>query len=69
MRKRTTKAKRILDIVVKHWRPTIGSLIILISIFLLLLKKIEVETLAAIVTSLIAIGYIPKSKDNERDTE
>jgi hypothetical protein len=69
MKKRTTKAKRILDIVVKHWRPTVGSLIILVSIFLLLLKKIEVETLAAIVTSLIAIGYIPKSKDDERGVE
>jgi hypothetical protein len=64
MRKRATKPRRIIDIIVKHWRSTIGSLVILISIFLLIFKVISTETLAAIVTALIAAGYIPKAKDD-----
>ena len=49
MRKRATKPRRIIDIIVKHWRGTVGSLMILISIFLLIFKVISTETLAAIV--------------------
>ncbi len=64
MARRTNKARRIVDIIFKHWKPTIGSLTILVSVFLLILKKIEVETLAAIVAALLAAGYIPKSKDD-----
>lgn len=65
MRKRTTKQRRIVDIVVKHWRGTIGSLMILVSIFLLIFKVITAETLTAIIAALIAAGYIPKAKDND----
>jgi hypothetical protein len=43
----------------------VGSLVILISVFLLILKKIEVETLAAIVAALLAAGYLPKAPDND----
>ena len=68
MPRKTTKARRILDIIVKHWRPTIGSLTILICVYLLILKRIEVETLAAIVAALLAAGYIPKAKTDEGDT-
>lgn len=64
MARRTNKARRIVDIIVKHWKPTIGSLTILVSVFLLILKKIEVETLAAIVAAMLAAGYIPKAKDD-----
>lgn len=64
MARRTNKAKRIFSIILKHWKPTIGSLTILVSVFLLILKKIEVETLAAIVAAMLAAGYIPKSKDD-----
>jgi hypothetical protein len=53
------------NVVLKYWRSTIGSLLVLVSVFLLILKKIEVETLAAIIAALIAAGYIPKSKENE----
>jgi hypothetical protein len=63
--RKLNKSKRILNAVLKHWRPTIGSLLVLVSVFLLILKKIEVETLAAIIAALIAAGYIPKSKENE----
>ncbi len=65
MARRTNKGRKILDIIIKHWRPTIGSLMILVSVFLLIFKVISTETLAAIVTALIAAGYIPKSKDSE----
>jgi hypothetical protein len=37
---------------------------ILVSIFLLIFKVISTETLAAIVATLIAAGYIPKAKDD-----
>jgi ubiquitin-protein ligase len=64
MARQTNKAKRICSIILKHWKPTIGSLTILVSVFLLILKKIEVETLAAIVAAMLAAGYIPKAKDD-----
>lgn len=67
MSRKPTKARKIIDIILKHWKPTIGSLVILISVFLLILKKIEVETLAAIVAAMVAAGYIPKRESN--DTE
>lgn len=65
MTKRTNKGRRIYNIILKHWRATVGSLIILASVFLLILKKIEVETLAAIVAALLAAGYLPKAPDND----
>lgn len=65
MTRRTNKAKRIYNIILKHWKATVGSLVILISVFLLILKKIEVETLAAIVAALLAAGYLPKATDND----
>jgi hypothetical protein len=65
MTRRTNKAKRIYNIVLKHWKATVGSLVILISVFLLILNKIEVETLAAIVAALLAAGYLPKAPDND----
>lgn len=64
MTRRTNKGKRICNVILKHWKPTIGSLVILVSVFLLILKKIEVETLAAIVAAMVAAGYIPKAKDD-----
>jgi hypothetical protein len=36
----------------------------LASIFLLIFKVINTETLAAIITALIAAGYIPKAKND-----
>lgn len=68
MARRTTKPRKILDIVVKHWRSTVGSLMILVSIFLLIFKVISTETLAAIVATLIAAGYIPKAKSDATDS-
>jgi hypothetical protein len=53
------------DIVVKHWRSTIGSLVILSSVFALIFKAISTETLAAIVAAMIAAGYIPKAKTDD----
>ncbi len=68
MPKRTTKPRRILDVIVKHWRSTIGSLMILVSIFLLIFKVITSETLTAIIAALIAAGYIPKAKSDAADS-
>jgi hypothetical protein len=68
MRKRATKQRRILDVIVKHWRSTIGSLMILVSIFLLIFKVITAETLTAIIAALIAAGYIPKAKSDATDS-
>ena len=66
MKRKPTKARKAVDIVLKYWRGTIGSLVVLVSIFLLIFKKIEAETLAAIIAALIAAGYIPKAKDDEQ---
>ena len=65
MAARITKSKKIFNIIIKHWRSTIGSLMILISIYLLIFKVITTETMAAIVAALIAAGYIPKAKSDE----
>ncbi len=65
MTKRTNKGRRIYNIILKHWKATVGSLVILASVFLLILKKIEVETLAAIVAALLAAGYLPKAQDSD----
>jgi hypothetical protein len=65
MAARITKSKKIFNIVIKHWRSTIGSLMILVSIYLLIFKVITTETMAAIVAALIAAGYIPKAKSDE----
>ena len=63
-RKPVSKFKQVLNIILKHWRPTIGSLVILSSVFALIFKQITTETLAAIVAAMVAAGYIPKSSDN-----
>jgi hypothetical protein len=63
-RKPVSKFRQVLDIILKYWRPTIGSLVILGSVFALIFKQINTETLAAIVAAMVAAGYIPKSSDN-----
>jgi hypothetical protein len=68
MARSTNKSRKILDIIIKHWRSTAGSLMVIVSVFLLIFKVISTETLAAIIAALIAAGYIPKSKEkNETD--
>jgi hypothetical protein len=62
--RRVSKPRKVLDIILKYWRPTIGSLVILSSVFALIFKQITTETLAAIVAAMVAAGYIPKSNDN-----
>jgi hypothetical protein len=62
------KLKKILNVVLKYWRSTVGSLVVLVAVFLLIFKKIETETLAAIIAALIAAGYIPKAKKNEEES-
>ena len=68
MPRKTTKPRRIIDVIVKHWRSTVGSLMILVSIFLLIFKVITAETLTAIIAALIAAGYIPKAKSDATDS-
>jgi hypothetical protein len=65
MRRKISKTRQVLDIIVKHWRSTLGSMIILASVFALIFKQISTETLAAIVAAMIAAGYIPKANNNE----
>jgi hypothetical protein len=65
MRRKVSKFRQAVDIIVKHWRSTIGSLVVLTSVFLLIFKQITVETLAAIVAAMIAMGYVPKATTNE----
>jgi hypothetical protein len=62
--RRVSKPRKVLDIILKYWRPTIGSLVILSSVFALIFKQITTETLAAIVAAMVAAGYIPKSNEN-----
>ena len=63
--RKVSKFRKVLDVILKYWRQTVGSLVILSSVFALIFKKIETETLAAIVAAMVAAGYIPKSSNNE----
>jgi hypothetical protein len=65
MRRKVSKFRQAIDIIIKHWRSTIGSLVVLTSVFLLIFKQITVETLAAIVAAMIAMGYVQKATTNE----
>jgi hypothetical protein len=65
MRRKISKTRQVIDIIIKHWRSTLGSMIILASVFALIFKQISTETLAAIVAAMIAAGYIPKANNNE----
>ena len=65
MRRKVSRTREIIDIILKHWRSTIGSLIVLTSVFLLIFKQINIETLAAIVAAMIAMGYVPKATTND----
>jgi hypothetical protein len=67
MARQLSKTQKIINIVLKHWRKTIGSLMILVSVFLLIFKKISIETLASIIAALIAAGYLPKAKEDENN--
>ena len=58
------RLNKLIRIIVKYWRPTIGSLTIIISVYLLVFKVITTESLAAIVAAMVAAGYIPKSKSS-----
>lgn len=64
-RRATTKTQKVIAALRKNLMPTIGSAVVLICIFLLIFKVITVETLAAIVATLVAAGYIPKSKSDD----
>lgn len=55
----------VLDIIIKHWRGTVGSLLVILMVFLLIFKLITVETMAACIAALIAAGYLPKKKDDD----
>jgi hypothetical protein len=63
--RKVSKFRQVLDVILKYWRQTVGSLVILSSVFALIFKQIETETLAAIVAAMVAAGYIPKSSNNE----
>ncbi len=55
----------VLNIIIKHWRGTVGSLLVILMVFLLIFKLITVETMAACIAALIAAGYLPKRKDDD----
>ena len=55
----------ILDIIIKHWRGTLGSLMVIVMVFLLIFKLITVETMVASIAALLAAGYLPKRKDDD----
>ena len=65
IRKKRDKFMVILDIIIKHWRGTVGSLMVIVMVFLLIFKLITVETMAACIAALIAAGYLPKKKDDD----
>jgi hypothetical protein len=65
IRRKKSKFMVILDIIIKHWRGTLGSLMVIVMVFLLIFKLITVETMVASIAALLAAGYLPKRKDDD----
>ncbi len=63
----SNKVKDILQIVLKHWRTTLGAAIVIVSTFLLILKVISIEAYAAIISAMVTAGYLPKKKSDENE--
>jgi hypothetical protein len=59
------RSKAVLDVILKHWRTTFGAVIVLISTFGLIFKLVSIEVYAAIISAMVAAGYLPKQKDDE----
>jgi O-antigen/teichoic acid export membrane protein len=59
------KYKAVIDVILKHWRTTFGAVIVLISTFSLIFKFVSIEVYAAIISAMVAAGYLPKQKDDE----
>lgn len=59
--------KQIFNILLKYGKPTIGTSIVIICVFLVIFNKISIETLGGIVLALISAGLIPKPKDDDND--
>jgi hypothetical protein len=66
-RQRASKTKQIFNILLKYGKPTIGTSIVILCVFLVIFNKIAIETLGGIVLALISAGLIPKPKDDEND--
>lgn len=64
-RKPKNKWKALLRIVQKYGKHTIGSLIVLVCLYLLILGKLSKETIFTVLAVLIAAGYLPKIKDDD----
>lgn len=68
MKPKKPKPTNFVDVIIKHWRKTIGSALVITSVFMVIFKVITTETMAAIIAALIAAGYIPtKRQNNEND--
>ena len=66
-RQRASKTKQIFNILLKYGKPTIGTSIVILCVFLVIFNKISIETLGGIVLALISAGLIPKPKDDDND--
>jgi hypothetical protein len=67
-RAKPSKWKQIFDIIVKYGKPTIGTSIVIICVFLVIFKKISIETLGGIILALISAGLIPKEKKDDEES-
>jgi hypothetical protein len=67
-KKPVNKWIKVLAVIQKHGKKTIGSAAILVCLYLLIVGKLSIEVMASVVVTLVASGYLPKIKDDDDES-
>ncbi len=60
------KVRAILDLILDYWARTIGAVLGLVALVLLMTNQIDESTFWKYISAMVAIGFIPKFKDNKK---
>lgn len=63
------KIRAILDLILDYWARTIGAVLGLTALILLMTNQIDESTFWKYVSAMVAIGFIPKFKDNTKPND
>lgn len=63
------KIRAILDLILDYWARTIGALLGLTALILLMTNQIDESTFWKYISAMVAIGFIPKFKDNKKTND
>lgn len=63
------KVRAILDLILDYWARTIGAVLGLVALVLLMTNQIDESTFWKYISAMVAIGFIPKFKDNKKQDD